>query len=102
MRNLCFLAAVASGEWEYAEDGQFDIRQIRFFTRKAILELFAQTGYNVRALSAVHDERIPPLEVPAGKRINIDTAQLQLKNMAENDLKELEALRFIVDAVPLS
>ena len=100
MRNLSFLAAVASGDWEYTVEGQFDIGQIRFFTKKTVLDLFVQTGYKVRSLSAAMDERVPPLQAPAGKLVNVDMPRLQFKSMSEADLTELRALHFIIDATP--
>lgn len=100
VRNLWLLLQLIGGDWPYAEDGLLDVTHIRFFTKKTVIELFEQTGYNVRAIYANVDGRVPAMQAAAGATVNIDTSQLTLKNMSQEDLVQLRTLQFIVDATP--
>lgn len=99
-RNLWLLSHLSGGGWDYAEDGLLDVTHIRFFTKKTIAELFAQTGYDIHAMYSNPDGRVPVMQAPDGGDVNIDTPQFTLKNLNAQDLVELRTLQFIVDAAP--
>lgn len=99
-RNLWLLSHLSGGGWDYAEDGLLDVTHIRFFTKKTIAELFAQTGYDIHAMYSNPDGRVPVMQAPDGGAVNIDTPQFTLKNLNAQDLVELRTLQFIVDAAP--
>lgn len=98
VRNLWLMGQLASGTWQYEEDGLLDVTHIRFFTKKSVLELFQQTGYAVKALHVNIDGRVPAMQAAPGTTVNIETPRLTLKNLTQEDLNELRALQFIVDA----
>ena len=102
VRNLWLLTQLIAGSWDYAEEGLLDVTHIRFFTKKTIVQLFEQTGYKVGAIYANGDGRVPDMQAPAGKTVNIDMPQVMLKNMGQEDLIELRTLQFVIDARPLS
>lgn len=101
-RNAWLLNHITSGNWQYAEEGLLEIANIRFFTRKTIMDLFQQTGYEIRRLFSNPDGRVPALQAPPGARVNVEMGQIVLKNMSQEDLMELRTLQFLVDASPLS
>lgn len=101
VRNLWLLSHMIAGDWQYAEEGLLDVTHIRFFTKKTIVEMFQQTGYQVRAIFSNPDGRVPAMQAPAGGQVNIDMPGMQLKNMTEQDLLELRTLQFVIDAVPV-
>jgi len=41
------LAGLLHGEWNYADSGLLDKTHLRFFTKKTMIELFEQTGWQV-------------------------------------------------------
>lgn len=44
------LAGLLHGEWNYADSGLLDKTHLRFFTKKTMIELFQNTGWQVEAL----------------------------------------------------
>jgi 2-polyprenyl-3-methyl-5-hydroxy-6-metoxy-1,4-benzoquinol methylase len=46
------LAGLIHGEWNYADSGLLDKTHLRFFTKKTMIELFQNTGWQVEALTA--------------------------------------------------
>lgn len=44
------LAGLLHGEWNYADSGLLDRTHLRFFTKKTMIELFQNTGWQVEAL----------------------------------------------------
>jgi 2-polyprenyl-3-methyl-5-hydroxy-6-metoxy-1,4-benzoquinol methylase len=45
------LAGLLHGEWEYGDSGLLDRTHLRFFTKKSMIELFQNTGWQIEALS---------------------------------------------------
>ncbi|MCU1693583.1 MAG: methylase involved in ubiquinone/menaquinone biosynthesis [Frankiales bacterium] len=45
---------VVRGRWDYVETGTLDRTHLRFFTRSSISRAFAEAGYDVLVLQAVH------------------------------------------------
>ena len=43
-----------NGRWDYTESGLMDRTHLRFFTRKTIVELFDQSGYDVISCTGAH------------------------------------------------
>lgn len=46
------LAGLLHGEWNYSDFGLLDRTHLRFFTKKTMIELFQNTGWQVEALTA--------------------------------------------------
>lgn len=98
VRNLATLSELAGGHFEYAENGVLDVTHVRFFTRASLRDLFEQTGFEVR--------RITPLTQPAAvDRVvvhrrpgRLDTRTLSIRYRSFDDLEDLYALQYVVDA----
>ncbi len=98
VRNLATLSELAGGRFEYAENGVLDVTHVRFFTRDSLRDLFEQTGFDVR--------RITPLTQPAAvdpvvvhrRPGRLDTRTLSIRYRSFEDLEDLYALQYVVDA----
>ena len=51
-RNL--IRFVIYGEWEYQNDGLMDKTHLRFFTRKSILKMFSNLGFEILTIEGIH------------------------------------------------
>jgi len=98
--NLQSLDNLARGKWHYDDFGILDFTHIRFFTRKTILEMFAETGYEVLDIYGLPlDDQLNPgfhLDVEN----NLYTHCLSLKNITKRQLNNLRILQFVVTATP--
>jgi O-antigen biosynthesis protein len=98
IRNLANLDELAGGRWEYGPNGVLDITHVRFFTRDSLKRLFEETGYVV--------ERMEPLTQPtpldrlvvARRPGRIVTRNISIAFRGIEDLEELYALQWVVDA----
>jgi 2-polyprenyl-3-methyl-5-hydroxy-6-metoxy-1,4-benzoquinol methylase len=98
--NLQSLDNLARGKWHYDDFGILDFTHIRFFTRETILEMFAETGYEVLDIYGLPlDDQLNPgfhLDVEN----NLYTHCLSLKNITKRQLNNLRILQFVVTATP--
>jgi SAM-dependent methyltransferase len=83
----------------YEAAGLLDITHIRFFTRREIMKLFAETGYDVIDMQGSRDGRIPPIEAGEGS-VALDTPFVTFKNVDAEALFELTSIQFFVRAKP--
>jgi len=96
-RNLVLISELAAGNFNYEPAGLLDVTHIRFFTRREIYKLFAETGYEIRGVLGSPDGRIPP--ITAGKDpVDIQTAAVTIKNVDAQALGELTTIQFFVRA----
>ncbi len=49
--NWTILAGLIHGEWNYADYGLLDKTHLRFFTKKTMIELFEQAGWQIEAFT---------------------------------------------------
>ncbi len=102
IRNLNILMGLAGGEWRYAGAGILDITHIRFFTKKQILEMLQQTGWQAHEVKINPDPRLTPnfkdKDLNTVKTIN--AGKLKLDNLTKDDVLELLALQFFIRATP--
>jgi SAM-dependent methyltransferase len=98
-RNLIVLSDLAAGNFSYEAAGLLDITHIRFFTRREIVKLFAETGYDVVDMQGSRDGRIPPIADVEGA-VSLDTPFVTLKNVDAEALFELTTIQFYVRATP--
>jgi O-antigen biosynthesis protein len=92
-RNLLLLDELAGGGFGYVEAGLLDVTHIRFFTKRSILAMFAETGYEIHQIYACEDARIPPFgDVPLP--VNLSTPALTLHNLDAAALVELRTIQF--------
>lgn len=102
-RNLWLLDRLAiGGEWRYEAQGLLDVTHIRFFTRRDMMRLFAETGYRVGEVHCNIDERCRGvLSLPMnGPTVDLQTPRLTLKGLTRDDLAELATLQFFFVATP--
>jgi trans-aconitate methyltransferase len=96
-RNLVLISELAAGNFNYEPAGLLDVTHIRFFTRREIYKLFAETGYEVLGMLGSPDGRIPP--ITAGKDlVDIQTPAVTIKNVDAQGLGELTTIQFFVRA----
>ena len=98
-RNLVLLSELAAGDFGYVEAGLLDVTHIRFFTKRNMLQMFADTGYEVTGMSRCDDGRIPPFgDVPLPA--NISTSSLVFVNLDAEALEELRTIQYYVKPKP--
>ncbi|MGZ3552067.1 MAG: class I SAM-dependent methyltransferase [Vulcanimicrobiaceae bacterium] len=100
VRNLVLINELIAGSWDYVPAGLLDVTHIRFFTKKSIVELFAQTGYSIVGMGANLDMRISPIQAPAQSRFDVNAGRVTFKQVSAEDLDELRTIQFLIDAVP--
>lgn len=64
---------VVGGDWRYEDFGLLDRTHLRFFTRKSMLRLFDEHGFEVRGVQGIHarqDWRIRAVRRLAGARVD--------------------------------
>ena len=99
IRNLA-TSDIAGGRFEYQPNGVLDITHVRFFTRSSLRDLFEQTGFDVR--------RLEPLTRAVGRRSRdrqssagrVETRTLSIAYQSFEDLEDLYALQYVIDARP--
>lgn len=99
-RNLILINELARGEFPYVEAGLLDVTHIRFFTKRSILAMFAETGYDVTQIRGHDDERIPPLASAQGP-VDLATDALTFRGVDAETIEELRTIQFYVKARPL-
>lgn len=98
IRNLGTLHALAGGRWDYDANGVLDITHLRFFTRATLRELFEQTGFDVVGLEPLLQvAMLDPLVIGRGPG-RLSTANLTIGYRSRDDLEDLYALQYVVDA----
>ncbi|HEX3866796.1 MAG TPA: class I SAM-dependent methyltransferase [Gemmatimonadaceae bacterium] len=99
IRNLALITALAAGTFAYEPAGLLDVTHIRFFTRREIVKMFAETGYEIVTMNGVRDARLTPYEGTAFP-VNLETESVQFKNLSDADVSELYTIQFYVRARP--
>lgn len=98
IRNLATLSELAGGRFEYEPNGVLDITHVRFFTRASLQELFEQTGYEVRRMEPLTQPALVDRVVVHRRPGRIDTRTLSIPFRSFEDLEDLYALQYVVDA----
>lgn len=97
IRNLALITELVAGTFSYETAGLLDVTHIRFFTRKEIVKMFAETGYEIETMNGVRDNRLTPFEGTTFP-VNLETASVQLKNLSDGDVSELYTIQFYLRA----
>ena len=98
IRNLATLSRIAAGDFEYEANGVLDITHVRFFTRATLRDLFEQTGYEVRRLDPLTQPALVDQVVADCRPGRIDTRSLTVRYRSFEELEDLYALQYVVDA----
>ena len=98
IRNLATLSDIAGGRFEYEANGVLDITHVRFFTRSSLRELFEQTGFDVRRLEPLTQPAVIDPVIVSRRPGRIETRTLSIAYRSFEDLEDLYALQYVVDA----
>ena len=98
IRNLASLDELAAGRWEYGPHGVLDITHVRFFTRATLRLLFEQTGYDVTHMEPLMQPGWIDRLVISRRPGRLVTQNLSIAFRNREDLEDLYALQYVVDA----
>jgi 2-polyprenyl-3-methyl-5-hydroxy-6-metoxy-1,4-benzoquinol methylase len=98
IRNLATLSDIAGGRFEYEPNGVLDITHVRFFTRSTLRDLFEQTGFDVRRLEPLTQPAIVDPVIVNRRPGRVETRSLSIAYQSFEDLEDLYALQYVVDA----
>ncbi|HEX6138364.1 MAG TPA: class I SAM-dependent methyltransferase [Casimicrobiaceae bacterium] len=98
IRNLATLNDLAGGRFDYEPNGVLDITHVRFFTRGTLQDLFQQTGYDVERLEPLTQPPIVDRVIVNRRPGRLDTRTLSIHYRSFEDLEDLYALQYVVDA----
>lgn len=101
-RNLRILDHLAGGRWDYDDSDILDITQVRYFTKSTLRQLFEQTGYKVTNLEPLTQAEIVDRVVVQRGPGHIDTRNVRVKFHSQDELEDLYALQYVVDATTLA
>ena len=100
IRNLAVLDELAAGRFQYAEIGIFDITHVRFFTKRELQRMFEETGYRVNNLEPLTQPEAVDALVVNRRPGYLDTRNVSVGFRNIDDLEDLYAFQYVVDAVP--
>lgn len=103
IRNLNVLNELVQGDFAYSGAGILDITHIRFFSYQGVQRLFAETGYKIELVEYNLDPQFQPLleRFKQSPIINLDSPVMQIKNVSQEQLRELATVQFWLRAIPL-
>jgi len=100
IRNLAVLDELAGGGFQYAENGVLDVTHVRFFTRRELQRMFEETGYRVVNLEPLTQPETVDALVVNRRSGRLDTRNVSIGFRNIDDLEDLYAFQYVVDAVP--
>jgi SAM-dependent methyltransferase len=98
VRNLITLDDLASGQWPYDVNGVLDITHLRFFTKLSLRALFEETGYEVVAMHPLLQRERIERRVVLRRPGELKTRSLSINFHDLEDLEDLYALQYVIDA----
>lgn len=98
IRNLATLSAIAGGRFDYEPNGVLDITHVRFFTRSTLRDLFEQTGFDVSRIEPLTQPAVIDAVIVNRRPGRIDTRTVSIAYRSFEDLEDLYAMQFVVDA----
>lgn len=99
--NALLIAGLASGQWEYEEQGLLDVTHLRFFTRLTAERLLSETGFQVEMMARLYDQRLVALEsdsVP--ERFNVTCGKIEFKGLSYDEWEDLRTFQYLIKARP--
>jgi len=100
IRNLAVLDELAAGRFQYAENGVLDVTHVRFFTRGELRRMFEETGFRVNKLEPLTQPEIVDALIVARRPGRLDTRNMSVGFRNIDDLEDLYAFQYVIDAVP--
>ncbi|MBA3508053.1 MAG: class I SAM-dependent methyltransferase [Betaproteobacteria bacterium] len=98
IRNLAHLDELAAGRWTYGPNGVLDITHVRFFTKQTLRQLFEETGYAVLHMEPLTQPKWVDRHVVARHPGRLQTQHLSIAFRDFDDLEDLYAFQYVVDA----
>ena len=98
IRNLVSLDELAAGRWDYGPHGVLDVTHVRFFTRATLRRLFEETGYAVTHMEPLTQPAWVDRYVIARRPGKLVTKNLSIAFRNREDLEDLYAFQYVVDA----
>lgn len=98
IRNLATLSDVAGGRFDYEANGVLDITHVRFFTRATLRDMFEQTGFVVQRLDPLTQPALVDQVIVDRRPGRIDTRNISIRYRSFEELEDLYALQYVVDA----
>jgi O-antigen biosynthesis protein len=98
VRNLDTLNQLAAGRWEYGPRGVLDITHLRFFTLAGMRDLFAQTGYEIVAADPLTHPELMAQFITEESADFVATENFRLNVRSVDELEELFAIQYVIDA----
>lgn len=92
--HLAIRAMLLEGRWDYSDLGILDKTHVKFFTRSSAIDLFSNSGYEVRAISAI---KLPPEQVDQICHLNLNPKMLKLAQKAVIDDSDLD-FQYVIHA----
>lgn len=89
--HVSILTALARGEWTYTDDGLLDRTHVRFFTRKSMVDLFEQAGFEVESCVGINSVRDTWATDPLAPRRLVKFALARV-------LRDAQFLQFVIVA----
>jgi O-antigen biosynthesis protein len=100
IRNLAVLDELAAGRFQYAENGVLDVTHVRFFTKGELKRMFEETGYQVTSMEPLTQPETVDALVVDRRAGRIHTRNLSIGFRNIDDLEDLYAFQYVIDAVP--
>jgi 2-polyprenyl-3-methyl-5-hydroxy-6-metoxy-1,4-benzoquinol methylase len=100
IRNLAVLDELAAGRFQYTENGVLDVTHVRFFTRDELKRMFEETGFRVNQLEPLTQPETVDALVVRRRPGRIDTRNVSIGFRDIDDLEDLYAFQYVIDAVP--
>lgn len=100
IRNLAVLDDLAAGSFQYAENGVLDVTHVRFFTKRELQRMFEETGYRVNNLEPLTQPETVDTLVVNRRPGHLETRNVSVAFRNIDDLEDLYAFQYVVDAVP--
>jgi hypothetical protein len=106
--NLWLIEELASGRFDYADDGLLDRTHLRFFTRRTIERAFDEAGYRIDAIDRITDGRVDDLTthrlagifLPRPLLGTIRGQRVSVHGASGAEYEDLRTIQFIVSARP--
>jgi glycosyltransferase involved in cell wall biosynthesis/2-polyprenyl-3-methyl-5-hydroxy-6-metoxy-1,4-benzoquinol methylase len=84
------------GHWKYEDYGILDKTHLRFFTKKEIEKLFADSGFHITAINANIDPRYHRLDDASSGELSF--GRVLLKNLSDDDMRDLFVVQYLIRA----
>lgn len=99
VRHHSVLTGLLDGNWTYQAAGPLDHGHVRFFTRRAIHELFEHAGYGIRKTQIVPGPGYAEWQA-RGRPGEVRAGRLHIAGMAVEDAEEFYVYQWLVVATP--